>query len=227
MAKRPVYIPTSNGPSMVEVLQVDFTWHPGMSKTQKQRSIRSLHEAANKRGVNKILEISSKSEEELGVRLSAFNLRIKRQDGSRPSVESLFQGSKVFSEGGPFTDMYLMDSRDAKKDERLKLCGKLVAFRYDSRDWPLFPRTAFYDWLYISALQQNSNLSMQLMEYDGFTDIEFNPEKSLNCQAASAALYKSLVNRRLIEAALSSPEEFIRVHAELKINSEHTQDRLF
>jgi hypothetical protein len=87
-----------------------------------------------------------------------------------------------------------------------------VDFRYGGRDWPLTPQTAFYDWLYLSALHENQSLSEQLLDYDGFFDIEFNPAKAINCQASSAALYKSLAERELIDIALSSPKEFLAVH---------------
>ncbi|WP_048965387.1 DarT1-associated NADAR antitoxin family protein, partial [Escherichia coli] len=77
MAVRPVFIPTNAENVLSVTKDVDFPWAPGMSKTQKQKSIRALHAAANEQGVNSLLEISSKSEDELGVKLSAFNLRIK------------------------------------------------------------------------------------------------------------------------------------------------------
>lgn len=100
---------------------------------------------------------------------------------------------------GPYTDMYLKTSREAKQDERLKESGPLLGFRYGDFDWPLNPQTAFYDWLYLSALRQNPILAQQLLVYDGFSDIEFNPDKSINCQAASAALYKAFVERHLLD----------------------------
>ncbi len=213
MAKRPVFVPKSSGNLLVVAIPIEFVWHPGMSKSQKQKSIRALHDAANHtRGLKRVLEISSKSEDELGVRLSAFNLMFRTPTGVNASVEVLFQGSKVFSRGGPYTDIYQKTSREAKKDQRLKESGHLIVFRYGNRDWPLNPQTVFYDWLYLSALRQNPSLSEQLLEYDGFSDIEFNPEKSINCQASSAALYKSLVDRKLIDIALSSPDEFIKIH---------------
>jgi hypothetical protein len=65
------------------------------------------------------------------------------------------------------------------------------------------------------------------LEYDGFSDIEFNPEKSINCQAASAALYKSLTERGLIDVALSSPDEFIKIHESQKKKGVPIQDGLF
>lgn len=227
MAKRPVFIPKSSGPLLVVAMPIEFTWHPGMSKSQKQKSIRSLHDAAKQtRGIEKILEISSKSEDELGIRLSAFNLMLTA-NGFSASIEVLFQGSKVFSKGGPFTDIYRKTSREAKKDERLRESGQLIAFRYNDRDWPLNPQTVFYDWLYLSALRQNPSLSERLLEYDGFSDIEFNPEKSINCQAASAALYKSLAERDLIDVALSSPDEFIKIHEAQKKKGVPIQSGLF
>lgn len=202
---------------MVVAAPIEFTWHPGLAKSQKQKSIRSLHDAAReKRGLERILEISSKSQIDLGIELSAFNLLLRTADGSQASVEVLFQGSKVFSCGGPYTDIYQKTSREAKKDERLKASGPLKAFRYEGFDWPLDPQTGFYDWLYLSAVRQNAVLGQDLMEYNGFSDIEFNPEKSINCQAASAALYKALVQRDLLDEALSAPQEFIRVHESQK-----------
>ena len=217
-----------SGPVLVTAIPVEFVWHPGMSKSQKQRSIRSLHEAAAQtKSIRRILEISGKSEDETGVLLSAFNLRVQLIDDVIASVEALFQGSKVFSNGGPFTDIYLKDSREAKKDERVRASGQLIGFRCDNRDWPLYPQTVFYDWLYVSALRQNPILAAKILEYDGFSDIEFNPQKSINCQAASAALYKVLVVRGLFDAAMSSPEEFIRIHANHKKNAVPVQGELF
>jgi hypothetical protein len=98
-------------------------------------------------------------------------------------VECAFQGSKVFEDGGPFTDMFAMAPRDAKRDERLQTSGRLIGFRFMERDWALEPQTAFYDWVYISALIARKDLAEGLSKYSAFTDIEFNPEKSINCQA--------------------------------------------
>lgn len=210
MAVRPVFIPTNAGEVLSVTKDVDFSWAPGMSKKQKQKSIRSLHSAAHSLGVNSILEISSKSEDALGVELSAFNLRIKTKKlGKEFSVESAFQASKVFECGGPFVDLLDKTSIDAKKDIRLKESGGLISFNFYNKIWPLIPRTAFYDWLYLSALNQNKNLALHLLKFDGFTDIEFNPAKSINCQARAAALYVSLVKRDMLVKTLSSQDEFL------------------
>ena len=94
MANRPIFIPSKNPNNPVLVESVEFEWHPGMAVSQKQRSIRSLHENAKKTlKLNKILEVSSKSELELGRNLSAFKLQINLGDGSSMAVENAFLGS--------------------------------------------------------------------------------------------------------------------------------------
>lgn len=55
----------------------------------------------------------------------------------------------------------------------------------------------------------NPELAEHLMDFDAFTDIEFNPEKSLNCQARSAALYVSLVREGLFERAISGKQAYL------------------
>lgn len=208
MATRPVYIPESKCLG-VSTRDIDFTWFPGMAKSQKQKSIASLHKSAETEEISPLLEISSKSALDIGVKLSAFNLSIVTKKHKRElSVETIFQASKVFEEGGPYTDLLDKTSRDAKRDARLKESGKLISFRFFNELFPLEPKTFFYDWLYINALNQNKNLAVKLLKYSGFTDIEFNPKKSINCQAFSAALYVSLSQFSLLDNALESPAIF-------------------
>lgn len=189
-----------------------------MAKSQRQKSIRALHEAARKKlGIEKILEVSSKSDSKLGIALSAFNLGIRTASGKVP-VECVFQGSKVFERGGPYTDMYEKVPREVKKDPRLRESGALRYFEWNGERWELEPKTAFYDWLYLMALRDNPELAERLLEYEAFTDIEFNPEKSINCQAHSAALYRALVGentgewRDVLDRVLASREEFLRLY---------------
>lgn len=212
MAKRPVFIPYVDNRIGVDERIVEFQWFAGMAKVQKQKSIKSLHSAAEAMGISPILEISSKSEEALGVKLSAFNLLITTQVKGRSfSVETAFQSSKVFERGGPFLDLLEQSSRVAKKDVRLKESGNLVGFEFYRTQFPLTPRTFFYDWLYLKALKQNEDLADHVIRYRGFTDIEFNPKKSINCQAYSAALYVSLAHSELLQDALESPESFKQI----------------
>lgn len=212
MAVRPVFIPALSGSVLSVTKDLDFPWAPGMAKVQKQKSIRALHAAANAQGLDSLLEISSKSEDELGVALSAFNLTIKTKRLAKEfTVESAFQASKVFEHGGPYVDLLYKESRESKKDIRLKESGNLVSFKFYNTIWSLVPRTAFYDWLYLSALNQNKKLAQHLLNFNGFTDIEFNPAKSINCQARAAALYVSLMKRNMLEEVLSSQDSFLSI----------------
>lgn len=116
MAIRPIFIPKFEGDFLVKTQNIDFEWFPGLSVSQKQKSIDSLHSAAKKlEGVGKVLEISSKSKSELGIALSAFNLMIKSAKGKRVSVECVFQSSKVFEGDIQYLDLLEVSSREAKK----------------------------------------------------------------------------------------------------------------
>jgi hypothetical protein len=195
MAQRPVFVPLDRAP-WVRQRTVEFKWHAGMAVSQKQKSIASLHAAARSHWqFARILEISTKSTQSEGVFASAFNLKIEMPSGTQTSLECAYQGSKRFVGGGPFTDLYRRTPLDAKRDERVKgSAGRLLAFEYFGETWPLDPPSLFYDWLYITALTQEHNASLlsKVREYDAFTDIEFNPEKSVSCQANSAAIAVAL-----------------------------------
>lgn len=110
---------------------------------------------------------------------------------------------------GPYQDLLTVPPRDAKRDERLRTGGRLTGFYFDGRVYPIRPETAFYDYLYISALLENPALSETVLSYDAFTDIEFNPQKSLNCQAAAAARFVSLHRLGLLKKPFSF-EDFLR-----------------
>jgi hypothetical protein len=192
MAVRPVFVPDCDGPPYVSEVDVEFRWYSGLSYVQAQRTIQSLHVAAASQGLGPALEISSRSQSSLGAALSAFALSLRGPGNEHMSVECAFQGSKVFERGGPFTDLYQAESRAAKKDARLKSSGRLVGFEYLGNRMPLSPPTAFYDWLYIKALVEHPDVSGLVPTYACFTDIAFNPSKSINCQARSAAVFASL-----------------------------------
>ena len=214
MAIRPFYMPNfKHTGNLVLENRVEFNFFTGFALIQKQKSIKSFHESIkNHIGFDtKILEISSNSPDVLGVKLSAFYLNIKLDNGITSTVESIFQGSKVFEYGGPFTALYNDKSIKAKKFDNLKTSGNLKHFNLLGDTWELEPKTAFYDWLYLNALDQNKNLAHEILEYDVFTDIEFNPIKSISCQAKSAALYVSLVKANLLVEALKSKDNFLEI----------------
>ncbi len=206
MAKRPIFIPYHSHYPYTKEIIIDFEWYPGFAKTQAQKSIQSLHNEAKKRNIFPILEISSKSLDSLGVSLSAFNLML-RVDKLMMSVECAFQGSKVFKNGGPYTDLYYSTSIEAKKDVRIKESGELIGFNFLGTEFPIKPFTLFYDWIYLMALSQNPTLSEKMVEYRGFSDIAFNPNHSINCQARSAALFIALSNSSDIDMNLLTSDK--------------------
>lgn len=199
-----------------------------MAKVQAQRSIASLHERAKTQiGVEKVLEISSKSLDAVGVALSAFNLMIRTPKGREYSLECAYQSAKVFEHGGPFLDMREMRSIDAKRDPRLLRNGRLVKFTIYGCDWDLQPRTAFYDWLYINALHKHPELATQVLEYRAFSDIAFNPERSINCQAYAAALYVSLHQRGLLNSeVLRDKEKYLSAISTGAVSNAHENSEL-
>ena len=223
MARRPIYIPNIESNEFVRTEFVEFTWHPGMATSQRQKSIAELHKAAKIHGFcEHPLDISSKSPIDLGVQLSAFNLSLGIGSCNKKiTVETAFQSSKVFRDGGPYIDLLDGTSRDAKGDPRIRNSGELLAFDFFGSKWPLNPRTAFYDWLYISALRENAWAIDQLENYDAFTDIEFNPERSINCQAYSAALFKSLKKRNLLDTALHNESSFLDLMTGRPVSNAH------
>ena len=193
MAIRPVFIPECK-PPYCTVWNAEFVYNGGFAVSQKQKNITAIHNAFHTRHPEKkVLEISSKSMQDKGTELSAFYLlKYVPSIGKSVPVENVFQAGKVFMNGGPYTDLLQVSPKEAKRDERLCNSGALIAFRYEGQDFPINPQTAFYDFLYINALIENENLAQTVLEYDAFTDVEFNPAKSINCQAKSAAMFVSL-----------------------------------
>ncbi|MCK1968871.1 hypothetical protein MT962_002710 [Franconibacter sp. IITDAS19] len=221
MANRPVFVPRHDGETLVDIINIEFDWHPGLAVSQKQKSVASLHNHYREQtGACAILEVSSKSTEELGSQLSAFNMGLQSKRGHFFSVEALFQSSKVFEDNGkvngPFREIMYLSSAEAKRYDKLKSSGNIACFSYQPNTarpaviWQLEPKTAFYDWLYINALHI-SPWKERVMEYEAFTDIEFNPKKSVNCQAYSVALYQALRVRGYLRGAVPAQDEFLTI----------------
>lgn len=209
MAKRPVFVSILEAPYCKNA-NVDFTWVPGFAKSQKQKCIRSLHDSFLKKYPKlNVLEISSKSFQG-GEVYSAFYLKkyVPSLKKFIP-VENVFQASKVFENGGPYVDLLGVTPKEAKKDPRLK-GSKLIGFRFEGKDFPLNPKTAFYDYIYMSALLENKDLVDNLVKYDAFTDIEFNPNKSINCQAKAASEFVSLYRLGLTDK-IKDFDKFVKI----------------
>ena len=190
----------------------EFQWFSGFSLAQKQRSIDALHNAIvfiNKEA--NPLEISTKGTIDLGIKLSAFNLKLNGY-----TLENIFQSSKVFSNGGPYRDLLNVSPKDAKRNEKLINSGKRVGFNYNNIDFPLEPKTLFYDYIYINSVKEilSSNEIKQITNYTHFTDIEFNPKKSINTQAKSVAIIHLMLDL-YNEIPSFGISDFIRFHTEM------------
>lgn len=212
MATRPIFIANNSQVELFKEINIEFNFYNGFAITQKSKSIQSLHENAKKIGYEKILEVSTKSDNKLGWQLSAFNLMVDFDFDKKISLECAFQGSKVFENNVQFKDLYFVDSITAKKDERLRKSGNIIGFEFEGNFWENEPKTAFYDYLFIKTLFDNyKDLINELIKFNTFTDIEFNPKKSINCQARACAILVSLYKMDLLEKVLNSKDNFIDI----------------
>ncbi|MBR6307270.1 MAG: hypothetical protein IKR39_01550 [Lachnospiraceae bacterium] len=165
----------------------EFAWNSGLNIKQKQKNVDALHESIRNKTGESALEVSSKGRVPLGVSLSAFNLEYH---GFK--VENVFQASKSFAEIGPNRGILGATPGEAKAYANRVHSFALKAFVLDEVEWPLEPKTAFYDYLYVSAVYAKYGEALDVSEYSWYTDIEFNPQKSINCQARALAVYKLL-----------------------------------
>jgi hypothetical protein len=211
MTERPIFVSTPDTSDLVKEIFLPITWNSGFSSVQKEKNIKALHEAAEIAGFLNVLEVSTHSDNQRGQHLSAFYLKVKSNRLGEVPLECAFQGSKIFERGGPFTDLYGREPREAKRDQRLRESGRLVGFCFDGLGFPLEPKTAFYDWLYVNCIYPYREWATKLYAYGAFSDIEFNPFRSVNCQARSLALFLSLKRLNLLDIAAQSPTDFINV----------------
>ena len=198
---KPVFMPRVNSDNLVKTDMVRIERHVGFASRQKKKTINDMHQVIRKKyGFSNVLELSSKSGNKLSFLLSPLSLQLTDESsGQHHSVENIFQASKVFERGGPFTDLLEAPPRQAKKDERLITSGALVGYNDFGMEWNLEPLTMFYDWLYVNALKQHPQLHEEVMQYQAFTDIEFNPKKTIHCAAYSLALFVALNKRELLD----------------------------
>ncbi len=189
----------------------------------------------------KVLEVSTASHNyEVGQALSSLNLMYRSEKtGESYSVENWFQSSKVFIDShkvlcGPYRELltaskpkrYLNSNLApgiASQYENDPLFSHIQSeikntsldhFEMEDEQFPLIPRSGFYDYLYAKALFQDSRLSEAILRYDVFTEIMFNPgsgkKRKYNTQARSCAIFVGLHHKQRLEAALKSFDSFCR-----------------
>lgn len=183
----------------------DFEWSGGFAISQKQKNIIKLHAAIG----GKTLEVSTKSLDNLGKKFSAFNLKLNGY-----TLENIFQSSKIFENGKNYSSLLYVSPKEAKRDERLKNSGKIIGFVFEEYTWNTEPKRAFYDYIYCKAVKQCINQSdlQLLLNYDYFTDIEFNPNKSINTQAHAIVIVKMLLEM-YGEIPELNPSDFLKFYS--------------
>ena len=186
----------------------EFEWNEGFAITQKQKNIANFHNAIRKKYKESALEVSSKGTVQTGKALSAFSLKYKED-----FLENVFQSSKKYERGGPYIDLLKVTPKEAKQDKLHKSSGKLTAFCFDNEEWQLEPKTAFYDYIYVTAVLQKYRNNLDLSKYDWFTDIEFNPNRSINCQARAVAIYKLIQSKNLFDVT-NKKDVWLEFHKE-------------
>ncbi len=134
-----------------------------------------------------LLEVSTKSADDVGRALSAFNLKIENIP-----VENVYCGSKKFRNGGPYIDLIdeNVPPKQAKFDERLYNSGELECFEYNNRKFNPHP-SFFYTWLYINALIEND--MSEKLSADAYMDVFYDPAKPSACQARACAIAKTIL----------------------------------
>ena len=218
--QRPVFMPRVNSDNLVKTDMVRFERHVGFASRQKKKSINDLHQVIRKKyGFSHVLELSSKSGNKLSFLLSPLSLQLAGDHGDHQySVENAFRGSMVFEDGGPYFDLLTAPPRQAKKDARLINSGELIGYNYFGMEWSVEPLTTFYDWLYVNALKQNSQLHEEVMQYQAFTDISFNPKKSIHSSAYALAMFVALKKRELLDN-IEDPMTFFNLYNDFKISN--------
>lgn len=222
MESKPVFMPRVGSDNLVKTDMVRIERHVGFATRQKKKTLNDLHRVIKKKyGFKNVLELSTKSGNKLSFPLSPYSLQITNDDGQKYSVENAFQASKVFEQGGPYLDLLTEKPRQTRKDKRLISSGELTGYDYFGMEWGVEPLTTFYDWLYINALKQHPELHEEVVQYQAFTDISFNPKKSIHCAAYSLAMFVALHKRDLLQG-VEDPGEFYDLVTSFELsNTEH------
>lgn len=204
MATKMCFAVSCNAETAYEEIIIEFEYVKGIAFSQKKKNVLSFHKSIKERFPNsRIIEISTKSLTPLGVKLSAFNLKL---DGY--PVECVFQSSKVFDGNIQYEDLLYESPKIAKSFIHDEVKLPVIGFKYKNEFYETFPYSMFYDYIYISAIIQSGMDISELLNYDIFTDIEFNEKKSYNCQARACAIYSYMLRTGKVEYYMSSKERF-------------------
>lgn len=228
MAKRLLFSAKRDGDTIIVTRkEIEFEWVGGFAKVQKLKRLNKFIEKLPEDIRQRHLEISSGSNTEDGKNLSAFNLSYSSPALKGCKVESVYQGSKIFVTGGPFQELYNLPSIVAKKDSRVVNGGRLLGFQLFDEAWPLEPTTGFYNYLYFLSLVENPDIAKAANTYEYFSDLEFNHEKAVSCQAESLAVFFTLYRENYVGEILQDKVKFLHMISRIQYVNESKEESLF
>ena len=70
----------------------------------------------------------------------------------------------------------------------------------------------------MTALKQNPQLHEEVMQYQAFTDITFNPKKSIHSAAYALAMFAALNKRDLLDT-VADPMAFFELYHDFKVSN--------
>ncbi len=213
MAKRLYFIAKPSYQGLIVEKTINFEYFRGQNPKQKRKSVDAMQHAimATESG-GKILEVSKESTSDLGIKLSSINLMYKTREGKSYPVLNIFESSKVFEFGGPYRGLLTADPNDLKNDVRLKDSGRLLGFHFEDVPYSLTPRSLFFDYIYIKALNDRKTIHDELLNYDMITDVTYQMGKMFASSARACAYFISLKKTNLIDEALESTDSFKEIY---------------
>lgn len=191
MAVRKAYLPLAEFPYVKEI-SIAFRWFSG----SKHRNIQAVQEAF--RGMHPelaLLEVSPASPQPEGAAAAAMKLPLQVASlGQEVPVGIVYEASKAFEAGGPYTELLQWPRQKVQKDARLQQSGKCTGYQLEGTAFPAEPYPyAFFNWLYGCALQQNPERAENVLKFSAFTDLELgSAKKDKNSPARAAAVYAGL-----------------------------------
>ena len=213
MATRPVFVPNldADNPQLVHEQEVDFQWVPDRSAEGKRQNIAKLHAAAGHRKLEPLLEVSLASLDPMGAHICARNLAVEDDKSFLVPLLAAYHGSRVFSGGGPFTDLYRKPVDVIAGDERLTTSGNPIGFRFMGLEWGPKAESLFYDWLVLHAVHRYRRIRAGIGLFAGYTDIECRSRETSVCHARSCAFFAALVGSKLLDEVVSNQDRFFEV----------------
>lgn len=213
---RKIFVPTLSAPFRA-VVEVNVNGHVNARDPKAMQSyLEKLNhglEAYDRELTPDVLECSSASPQPIGKALSAFNMKLSSKSGKIYTVESVYQGSKVFEGVGCHHDWYGLSPQAAKKAVRTCKGKNVIGFNFFGREMPAEPRNAFYNWLWLNTFvradwskyphddmfSKYNECGQLLGKYGGFADIFF-AKNGVACQAEAAAIACGMNERGVLNA---------------------------